>query len=96
MNNYLIHWPVISEIHNHSLQVESCSKKIEWLTNCIKKKIEKGIEPSLEHLSHCSTVKKIICEAYKSYCETYGYFKFHKDERRATEEYLATQILEKL
>ena len=35
------------------------------LQNCIIKKINKGIQPSIEHLANCSTMKTIIREAAK-------------------------------
>lgn len=34
-----------------------------WLQNCIIKKANKGIQPSIEHLANCSTMKTIIREA---------------------------------
>lgn len=36
-----------------------------WLQNCIIKKINKGIQPQLEYLANCSTMKSIIREASK-------------------------------
>lgn len=36
-----------------------------WLQNCIIKKANKGIQPSIEHLANCSTMKTIIIEAAK-------------------------------
>lgn len=36
-----------------------------WLQNCIIKKANKGIQPSIEHLANCSTMKTIIREAAK-------------------------------
>ena len=36
-----------------------------WLQDCIIKKANKGIQPSIEHLANCSTMKTIIREAAK-------------------------------
>lgn len=36
-----------------------------WLQNCIIKKIDKGVQPQLEYLANCSTMKMIIREAAK-------------------------------
>ena len=36
-----------------------------WLQNCIIKKANKGIQPSIEHLANSSTLKTIIREAAK-------------------------------
>lgn len=34
-----------------------------WLQNCIIKKANKGIQPSIEYLANCSAMKSIIREA---------------------------------
>lgn len=34
-----------------------------WLQNCIIKKTNSGVQPQLEHLANCSTMKTIIREA---------------------------------
>lgn len=36
-----------------------------WLQNCIIKKANKGIQPSIEYLANCSTMRTIIREAAK-------------------------------
>lgn len=36
-----------------------------WLQDCIIKKANKGIQPSIEYLANCSTMKNIIREAAK-------------------------------
>lgn len=36
-----------------------------WLQNCVIKKINKGVQPQLEYLANCSTMKTIIKEAAK-------------------------------
>jgi hypothetical protein len=36
-----------------------------WLQNCIIKKSNKGVQPQLEYLANCSTMKTIIREAAK-------------------------------
>lgn len=36
-----------------------------WLQNCIIKKANKGVQPQLECLANCSTMKTIIREAAK-------------------------------
>lgn len=37
-----------------------------WLQNCIIKKANKGIQPSIEYLANCSTMKTIIREAART------------------------------
>lgn len=44
-----------SEIYNMALRLQ----------NCIIKKINKGIQPQVEYLANCSTMKGIIREAAK-------------------------------
>ena len=36
-----------------------------WLESCVIKKANKGIQPQLEYLANCSTMKTIIREAAK-------------------------------
>lgn len=36
-----------------------------WLQDCLIKKINKGVQPQLEYLANCSTMKTIIREAAK-------------------------------
>lgn len=36
-----------------------------WLQNCLIKKVNKGIQPQVECLANCSTMKTIIREAAK-------------------------------
>ena len=36
-----------------------------WLQNCVIKKINKGVQPQLEYLANCNTMKTIIKEAAK-------------------------------
>lgn len=36
-----------------------------WLQNCLIKKINNGIQPQVEYLENCSTMKTIIREAAK-------------------------------
>lgn len=36
-----------------------------WLQDCLIKKINKGVQPQLEYLANCSTIKTIIREAAK-------------------------------
>lgn len=36
-----------------------------WLQNCLIKKVNKGVQPQLEYLANCSTMKTIIREAAK-------------------------------
>lgn len=42
-----------------------------WLQDCIIKKANKGIQPSIEHLANCSTMKTIIREAAKLWNNTH-------------------------
>lgn len=36
-----------------------------WLQDCLIKKINKGVQPQLEYLANCSTMKTIVREAVK-------------------------------
>ena len=36
-----------------------------WLQNCVLKKTNNGVQPQLEYLANCSTMKTIIREAAK-------------------------------
>ena len=36
-----------------------------WLQNCVIKKVNKGVQPQMEYLANCSTMKGIIREAAK-------------------------------
>lgn len=36
-----------------------------WLQSCVIKKVNKGIQPQVEYLANCSTMKGIIREAAK-------------------------------
>lgn len=48
-------------IHNTS-EIYNITSRLQ---NCIIKKINKGVQPQLEYLANCSTMKTIIREAAK-------------------------------
>lgn len=72
-----------SEIYNITL----------WLQNCIIKKINKGVQPQVEHLANCSTMKTIIREAAKLLYKYDGITPTKQEKQEAAREY-AKYILE--
>lgn len=66
---------------------------IEWLTNCVAKKIRKGVTPDLEHLANCSAMKKVITIAAKIQFENEG-FKPLREERKRVAYSTAEYIIE--
>lgn len=72
-----------SEIYNITL----------WLQNCIIKKINKGVQPQLEYLANCSTMKTIIREAAKLLYKYDGITPTKQEKQEASREH-AEYILE--
>lgn len=66
-----------SEIYNITL----------WLQNCIIKKINKGIQPQIEYLANCSTMKTIIREAAKLLYKYDGITPTRREKQEATREH---------
>ena len=63
------------------------------LQNCIIKKINKGVQPQLEYLANCSTMKTIIREAAKLLYKYDGITPTKQEKQEAAREH-AKYILE--
>lgn len=63
------------------------------LQNCIIKKINKGIQPQVEYLANCSTMKTIIREASKLLYKYDGITPTRQEKQEAAQEH-AKYILE--
>lgn len=57
------------------------------LQNCIIKKINKGIQPQVEYLANCSTMKTIIREAAKLLYKYDGITPTRQEKQEATREH---------
>lgn len=66
-----------SEIYNITL----------WLQNCIIKKINKGVQPQVEHLANCITMKSIIREAAKLLYKYDGITPTRQEKQQAAKEH---------
>lgn len=66
-----------SEIYNTTL----------WLQNCIIKKINNGVQPQLEYLANCSTMKTIIKEAAKLLYKYDGIIPTKQEKQEAAREH---------
>lgn len=64
-----------------------------WLQDCLIKKINKGVQPQLEYLANCSTMKTIIREAAKLLYKYDGITPTRQEKREAAREH-AKYILE--
>lgn len=64
-----------------------------WLQNCIIKKSNKGIQPQVEYLANCSTMKTIIREAAKLLYKYDGITPTKQEKQQAVREH-AKYILE--
>jgi hypothetical protein len=64
-----------------------------WLQNCVIKKANKGIQPQLEYLANCSTMKGIIREAAKLLYKYDGITPTRQEKQEAALEH-AKYILE--
>lgn len=64
-----------------------------WLQNCLIKKVNKGIQPQVECLSNCSTMKTIIREAAKLLYKYDGITPTRQEKQEAAREH-AEYILE--
>lgn len=58
-----------------------------WLQNCIIKKINKGVQPQLEHFANCSTMKTIIREASKLLYKYDGITPTRQEKQEAAREH---------
>lgn len=66
-----------------------------WLQNCIIKKQNKGVQPQLEYLANCSTMKMIIREAAKLLYKYDGITPTRQEKQEAAWEH-AKYILDSL
>lgn len=64
-----------------------------WLQNCLIKKINNGIQPQVEYLENCSTMKTIIREAAKLLYKYDGIMPTRQEKQEAAWEH-AKYILE--
>lgn len=58
------------------------------LQNCIIKKINKGVQPQLEYLANCSTMKTIIREAAKLLYKYDGIIPTKQEKQQAAREHV--------
>lgn len=58
-----------------------------WLQNCIIKKINNGVQPQLEYLANCSTMKSIIREAAKLLYKYDGITPTKQEKQQAVQEH---------
>ena len=58
-----------------------------WLQDCLIKKINKGVQPQLEYLANCSTMKTIIKEAAKLLYKYDGITPTRQEKQEATREH---------
>lgn len=58
-----------------------------WLQNCIIKKLNKGVQPQLEYLANCSTMKMIIREAAKLLYKYDGITPTRQEKQEAAREH---------
>lgn len=58
-----------------------------WLQNCIIKKANKGVQPQLEYLANCSTMKGIIREAAKLLYKYDGITPTRQEKQEAAREH---------
>lgn len=64
-----------------------------WLQNCLIKKVNKGVQPQVEYLANCSTMKTIIREAAKLLYKYDGITPTRQEKQEAAREH-AEYILE--
>lgn len=58
-----------------------------WLKNCIIKKANKGVQPQLEYLANCSTMKGMIREAAKLLYKYDGITPTRQEKQEAAREH---------
>ena len=58
-----------------------------WLQNCLIKKVNKGIQPQVECLANCSTMKTIIREAAKLLYKYDGITPTRQEKQQAAREH---------
>jgi hypothetical protein len=70
-------------IHNTS-EIYNISS---WLQNCVLKKANNGVQPQMEHLANCSTMKTIIREAAKLLYKYDGITPTKQEKQEAAKEH---------
>lgn len=58
-----------------------------WLQDCLIKKINKGVQPQLEYIANCSTMKTIIKEAAKLLYKYDGITPTRQEKQEAAREH---------
>lgn len=58
-----------------------------WLQNCIIKKINNGVQPQVEYLANCSTIKTIIREVSKLLYKYDGITPTRQEKQQAAREH---------
>lgn len=58
-----------------------------WLQDCLIKKINKGVQPQVEYLANCSTMKMIIREAAKLLYKYDGITPTRQEKQEAAREH---------
>lgn len=58
-----------------------------WLQSCVIKKANKGVQPQLEYLANCSTMKTIIREASKLLYKYDGITPTRQEKQEAAREH---------
>lgn len=81
----------ITAINNYEIY-----KCIEWLKKCLIKKITRGIIPDVNHLSECSTMKKIIRDSKKLHINFGGCVFWDRNYEREARAELAKIIIDEI
>lgn len=58
-----------------------------WLQSCVIKKANKGVQPQVEYLANCSTMKTIIREAAKLLYKYDGIIPTKQEKQQAAKEH---------
>lgn len=66
---------------------------IEWLTNCVTKKMRKGVEVNVEHLANCATLRMLMRAVVREAAELGDPRQFSIDDRRAAAYRIAEDIM---
>lgn len=67
---------------------------VEWLMNCVIKKIRRGVAVSVEHLANCSTLQNLMRDAVKYAAKHGDPRQYSIDDRRAAAYRIADKIIE--
>lgn len=58
-----------------TITAENCREtycRLEWLANCVEKKLRKGIPVPIDYLANCATMREIVRSAKKMHVECGG------------------------